>query len=349
MMKPGSLWKLLPQSLRNLPADLVAVVAVVIATNLAIFAPVVSESLLRIPLSLAFVLFVPGYAFVAALFPEDGTFLSMNKGEREGNEGESKFTQVSLQSGITGLERVSLSIVLSVAIVPLFGFVLNYTSLGVQLTPIVLTVSGFTLVVTGVAVIRRRELSSEERFRVPYHKWYAAGHAELFEPDTRTSAVLNVLVVATVLLALGSIGYTVMAPTQGHGEQFSAVYILTEDDDGELVANDYPTELESGESQELIVGVDNHEHRTVDYTVVVVEQDVETNGNEMVVEEQQELDRFETQLAHDETEQFRYDIEPTMTGEDVRIVWLLYPDEVPAEPSTENTEYDVHLRVNIND
>ena len=39
-----------------------------------------------------------------------------------------------------------------------------------------------------------------------------------------------------------------------------------------------------------------------------------------------------------------------MTGEDVRLVWLLYPDgEVPAEPSTETTEYHVHLWVDVSE
>jgi len=64
-----SLWLLLPRPLRQLPADLAAVVVLVVATNVAALAPVIRETPLRVPLGLAFVLFVPGYAFIAALFP----------------------------------------------------------------------------------------------------------------------------------------------------------------------------------------------------------------------------------------------------------------------------------------
>ncbi|MDZ7730417.1 MAG: DUF1616 domain-containing protein [Natrialbaceae archaeon] len=62
------------------------------------------------------------------------------------------------------------------------------------------------------------------------------------------------------------------------GEAFSAIYILTEDDNGELVAAGYPTEMNLGESQEIVVGIDNNEHRQVDYTVVVLEQNVSIGG-----------------------------------------------------------------------
>jgi len=81
--------------------------------------------------------------------------------------------------------------------------------------------------------------------------------------------------------------------------------------------------------------------------VVVLEQDVEVvenetalvsgdpnaTVNETVVREQRELDRFETTVANNESWHQTYDLEPTMTGENQRIVWLLFPGgEVPAEP-----------------
>lgn len=209
-----------------------------------------------------------------------------------------------------------------------------------------LAVTGFTVLTTAIAATRRWQLPEDERFHVPYHEWIATGRAELLEPETRTDGILNVLLVLSILLAIGTLTFAIVVPPEG--EQFSAVYILTEDDDGELVADDYPTEFELGESHEIIVGIDNHEHRTVDYTVVV-EQAVEQEGNETVVTEQRELDQFEPRLEHNETWHHNHDLEPTIVGEDVRIVWLLYPDEVPDEPSRENTEYHVHLWVDVED
>ncbi|WP_255170527.1 DUF1616 domain-containing protein [Natrononativus amylolyticus] len=344
-----SLWLLLPRQIRACPADLAAMVALTVVVNVAVFAPVVRETPLRIPLGLAFVLFVPGYVFVAALFPEAGESPAAPDEELEGEShvNDEPFWSGVDRSGIDGIERVALAFGLSIAIVPLIGLALNFTPWGIRLVPIMVAVSGFTLIATAVAAVRRWQLPPEERFAVPYREWYAAGRGELLEPDTRADAALNVLLVAAIVLAVGSVAYAVAVPPQG--EQFSAVYILTEDDDGDLVAADYPDELVAGEAAEIVLGVDNHEHRTVDYTVVMVEQEVETAGNETVVTEQNELERFETRLSHNDSWHHPHELEPTMTGDDIRIVWLLYPDEVPEEPSTENTEYSVHLWVDVED
>ncbi|WP_049910603.1 DUF1616 domain-containing protein [Natrinema gari] len=365
-----SLWLLLPRRVRQLPADLAAVVALVIATNIAVLVPVIRETPLRVPIGLAFVLFVPGYAFIAALFPEaDETPASATESTPpdgrtivDDSDPDGWDDSIPSRPGIDGIERVALSFGLSIAIVPLIGLVLNFTPWGIRLVPIVVSVSVFTLGSTVVAAERRRELPVDERFQVPYREWYIAGRTELLEPDTRADAALNVLLAISVVLAVGSVGYAVMGPADG--EQFSAIYLLTEDDDGELVADDYPTEFIQGESQELIVGIDNHEHKTTEYTVVVLEQDVEvvenetatsdgdtnTTVNKTVVRDQRELDRFSTTIAHNESWTHEYTLEPTMTGESQRIVWLLFPDgDVPAEPAMGDTEYAVHLWVSVSD
>ncbi|WP_114576843.1 DUF1616 domain-containing protein [Saliphagus sp. LR7] len=367
MVAPRTLWLALPRGLRELPADLAAAVALVVATNVAVLAPVIRETPLRVPIGLAFVLFVPGYAFVAALFPEEGESpVADGAGiEEEGDGGDASATwSRSARSGIDGIERVALSFGLSIAVVPLIGLVLNFTPWGIRLVPIMVAVSAFTLIAVAVGAHRRRELPADERFAVPYRAWIAAGRDEIARPDSRADAALNVLLAASILLAVASVGYAVMVPQTG--EQFSAVYLLTETDEGELVADGYPEEFQRGESSEVIVGVDNHEHRTTNYTVVLVEQEVEVvendtlgnetagNGtvanatvNETVVRDQNELNRFETRLAHNESWHHPHEVEPTMTGEDVRLVWLLYPDEVPAELSTETTDYYVHLWVDV--
>lgn len=366
-----SLWLLLPRPVRNLPADLAAVVALVITTNVAALAPVIRETPLRVPLGLAFVLFVPGYAFIAALFPEAGESpVSVDESGLPADsevmddelEPDGWYDSIASRSGIDGLERVALSFGLSIAVVPLIGLVLNFTPWGIRLVPIVVSVSGFTLVATIVAASRRQALPVDERFQVPYREWYAAGRTELLEPDTRADAALNVLLVVSVMLAVGTVGYAVMVPPDG--EQFSAIYLLTEDDDGELVADNYPTEFVQGESRELFVGIDNHEQETTEYTVVVLEQDVEVvenetaleegepnaTVNETVVREQRELDRFSTTVAHNESWHQTYELEPTMTGENQRVVWLLFPGgDVPAEPSMDDTEYSVHLWMNVSE
>ncbi|RZH69171.1 DUF1616 domain-containing protein [Natrinema altunense] len=351
MVESGSLWGLFPRSLREFPIDLTLIIVIVVVTTLTTFVSVFQRSPVRIFFGLVFVLFAPGYAFIAALFPEDGTVLQSrddSEGEKTNRRIRDQFGGHSLQTGINGIERIALSIGLSIVISTSFGLALNYTILGVRLPPVVVTLSVFTLVATGAAALRRSKIPPENRFLVSYHEWYAAVRSELRNPDTSTDVVLNVFVIVAVVLSLGVGSYVMVASTQD--EQFSSIYILTEDNDGNLVAGNYSSEFESGESQELIIGVDNHEQRPVAYTVVAVEQTVETDGNETVVMSQNELDRFASQLSHGESWRFRHDLEPTMTGENVRVAWLVYIDgDVPPQPSLENADSSTYLWLTVSE
>ncbi|WP_276257991.1 DUF1616 domain-containing protein [Haloglomus litoreum] len=348
-------WLLLPAPVRRLPADLAAVTLLVLLTVVAVFAPVVRETPLRIVLGLPFVLFVPGYAFVAALFPEAG------EGPVDEELEDPEAVEASRDGGIDGIERVALSFGLSIAIVPLIGLVLNFTPWGIRLTPIMVAVSGFTLVAVALGAVRRWELPQEERFSVPYRSWIAGGREEMFEPDSRADAALNVVLVLSILLAVSSVGYAVAVPKQG--ESFSELYLLTQNETGDLVADDYPTEFTHGEPRELVVGIGNHEHETVNYSVVVMLQNVtfvtnesrvrSANGtvtpvyNETRVLEEERMRTFETTLGQNETWIQPHSIEPTMAGEDLRLTYLLYRGEVPSEPSVDGAYREVHLWVNV--
>lgn len=325
-------WLLLPKPVRRLPADLTAVIILTLLTVLAVSLPIVRETPLRILLGLPFVLFLPGYAFIAALFPERGSSLADEEHVSEGR-------------GIDPIERVALAFGMSIAIVPLLGLILNFTPWGIRLTPIMLSVSGFTIGCVVIAAIRRWELEPDERFSVPYRDWIAAGRAEIFEPDDRVDAALTVALALALMLAVGSVGFAVAVPQDG--EQFTEFYLLTEDDEGELVADGYPEEFTQGEPQSLIVGIENNEHESVDYSVVVQLERVEGEGNESEVVEREELDRFSTTLSHNETFQESQTVTPTTTGDELRLTFLLYDGEVPADPTRENAYRDTHLWIEV--
>jgi hypothetical protein len=76
-----------------------------------------------------FVLFLPGYVTVEALFP---------KGR-----------------DLNAMERFALSVGLSLALVPLVGLLLNYTPWGIRLTPIVISLTILTLGLAGVGLGRQ--------------------------------------------------------------------------------------------------------------------------------------------------------------------------------------------------
>ena len=325
---------LLPRPVRRLPADLAAALLLTLATDVVALAPVISETPVRAALSLPFVLFVPGYVFIAALFPEEGEGPAVDADpdvERE---------------GIDGIERVALSFGTSIALVPLIGLGLNFTPWGIRLVPILVSLTAFTLVATAVAAQRRWRLPPDERFAVPYREWIASARTELFEPETRTDAALNVVLALSVVLAVSSVGYAIFVPKQG--EQFSELFLLTEGEDGELVADDYPTEYQVGESRPLVVGIGNKEGREVSYTLVVELQRVEfTANNSTRVLEERELQRFSPTVGANETWMQPHEVQPTLTGERLRLAYLLYVDEAPAEPSVANAYREVHLWVNV--
>jgi hypothetical protein len=122
-----------------------ATIAIATITVAVVFA--VPESLypwtyLRNALGIIFVLWLPGYAFIKALFP----------------------TQVPIKTSTQNLdtiERIALSLGMSLALVPIIGLILNYTPWGIRLTPIVLSLFALTLVFATVAVIREQQAKKQ--------------------------------------------------------------------------------------------------------------------------------------------------------------------------------------------
>lgn len=334
-MDDGVRWRdLAPPWLRRVPADLAAVVGLTVLAVGTVFLPLVRDTPLRIAVALPFVLFAPGYALVAVLFPEAEGALGGADGERDAGG-----------PGISGAERVALAFGASVAIVPIVGLVLNFTPFGIRLVPLVVSLASLVLVLVAIATHRRWRLPSEERFAVPWRARIAAARTELLEPDSRSDAVLNVLLVLSVLVATASVGYAVAVPKDG--ESFTEFYLLTENDDGELVAAGYPSEFAAGESKTLVVGVENREGQPVDYTVLVEVHRVRVENNATQALEANRLHRFQTELDDNATWRRTHTVAPRMTGEGLRLTYLLYRGEAPSNPTAANAYRALHLRINV--
>ncbi|TYL38943.1 hypothetical protein CV102_10590 [Natronococcus pandeyae] len=309
------------ESIRGLPADLAGAVLITGLVNVAVFAPVIRETPLRVLFGLAFVLFVPGYVVVAALFPE-----------REG-------------SGVDGVDRLSLSVVASVIVVPVVGLVMNVTPWGIRLGPTLAAVSLVTLALIVVAARRRRAVPPAERFRVPYRERIRQGTTAV-RPNGIGDLALTLSLAVAVVLAVGAVGFAIAdhhagyGPDLGEDDGFSAISLV--DSDGDLVTNESEiAELEPGTAESVFVGIDNHEDEPRSYTVVALEQELDDEGT---VADERELERFDLAVDDGETETYEHELEPT-TEEDVQFVWLLYPEEVPEEPSTDSAEAHVSLTV----
>ena len=99
------------------------------AALLALFAESPPLIYLRYVLGALFVLYLPGYAIIEALYPKAGE--------------------------LTPLERLALSIGLSLAVVPLVGLALNYTPFGIRLQPVVISLAALTAGTSIAAAYRK--------------------------------------------------------------------------------------------------------------------------------------------------------------------------------------------------
>ena len=347
-------WRyLLPAPVRRFPADLVLTVVVSITTVFAVLLPVIQETPIRRVLALPFLLFFPGYALLALLFPEDGDgpvhhdVGSREKTEDREHESEQSSFIPDHDRGIDWVERLALSFGLSIAVIPLLALGITFTPFGLNLIPILFTIAGFTVVCAAGAAYRRWELSPEKRFRVPYRDWLSHAHKTVFNPENRLDALLNIALALSIVIAVVTLVGAMLFPPDG--EQYSEFTLLTENDDGDLVAADYPETMALNDSAELIVGIENQEQETVEYTVVIELQRVEPGVNETTILERDEIDRFETTLEYEESWQRTHGFEPTMTGEDLRLQYLLFRDGPPANPTVENSYRDLHIWLDVVD
>ena len=219
-----------------MPADLLAVALLALATLVFTLTPLASLAVVRIPLGLVMVLFVPGYSLIAALFPR--------------------------KNDLDGIERVALSFGLSIAVVPLIGLGLNYTPWGIRLTPVVVSLALFTLAMAAAAHWRRLSLPSEDRLAIHFRKNMSLLKQEILtEEKSRLDKALTIILVITIMLSIAALVYVIVTPKQG--EKFTEFYILGPGGK----AYDYPTQVQAGNKSAVIVGVVDHEYALVNYSL----------------------------------------------------------------------------------
>ncbi|MFC4549162.1 MULTISPECIES: DUF1616 domain-containing protein [Halorussus] len=318
----------------RVPRDLVAVVALTALAGVAVLgtqpgsvlttpsgaSPVaVAGRLAVLALGLAFLLFLPGYAVVSALFPNDEPAVESVDEEGEPIAPRFRFRD---RKGVDTLERVTLAFGVSAIVTPMLALVLNFTPFGVRAAPLVAAVGGFTVVAAVVAAVRRLRLPADERFDPSLRP--AASPLLGRSGDHRLATVALVL---GVLVAAVGVGYAVTVPKPG--AQFTELYVLSQNQNGTYVADDYPA-LSASEPTPFVVGFENRESRPTDYVGVVELQRVD--GNRVV--EQRRVKRFSATLEPGGNERVRVRVPPTNAStENLRLRVLLYRGSLPENPN----------------
>jgi hypothetical protein len=100
-------------------------------------------SYLRNALGIIFVLWLPGYTSIKALFPV-------------------RMPIKTSTENLETIERIALSLGMSIALVPMIGLLLYYTPWGIGLTPVVLSLLALSLIFATVAIIRENQAKTSE-------------------------------------------------------------------------------------------------------------------------------------------------------------------------------------------
>lgn len=338
-------------------ADLVALL---VATPLALAALVVinpNSTAVRTLLTLPLALFAPGYAIVALLYPERYEFEStvrsgLSQSSEETLEG------VTPTAGLSPLTRVLVAVGLSIVVVPVIAIVLDFV-VGIYWLPTFGVVTALTVLLSLGALIVRARYPADRRFSI------GPLFAAVFQHETadrrlggsQSSSLLGsvgtpggALLTVGVLVFVGSLLFAALLPVAGipspGQSHFTEFYLTTQNESGDYVLSDYPTEFGPGESQTVFITIGNSEGESVEYTVVAKLQRAEVTDGETRVTGEQELRRVSRSVEAGERARIEHSIQPSQEGR-LRLAYMLYKGEPPATPTTENAYRSTHLWITV--
>ncbi|WP_319507152.1 DUF1616 domain-containing protein [uncultured Methanolobus sp.] len=332
-------------------------VASLLSVIFILFPPFNEIALLRILFALLIIFFIPGYAFISALFPSN----------RE----------------ISGIERFTLSVGFSIVIMVFDGFIVSLTEWKFRPNSITISLVILTAIFIILTYISRKRLPEDEQFSFSYSAFIQSlnsddeVHTEIEETkhqstemDKRFSAsnrkkissvrkrnrttptepntnrippeITKALMIAMVLSIIIAGAMFAYAKATREKETFTALYILGPDGKAE----NYPENFSTSNPIHIIAGIENYEHADVNYILqtkldgVVLDEIKITLGHE---------DKWEQELALTPTKfkQGRQKLEYSLYKEEVgnfayRSVHLWVTQEISTEvvDTTHSTTID---------
>ena len=127
---------------------------------------------------------------------------------------------------------------------------------------------------------------------------------------------LTILLMVTLIVCLALTVYIVVSPKVG--ERFTEFYILGP----EGKAANYPTKLKLGQNGSVIIGVSNHEYRTMNYTLLIRYGDVTIWKKKLT-------------LKHNQTWEHNFTFKAIERGKRIKLEFLLFLDENFTKPYRE--------------
>jgi len=256
-------------------ADLGAVAVGVFVLAAVVFTSLGEWRLLAIAVTLPIVLLAPGYALVAAVFPEAGETVP--------------------SGGVTSwIARLVLSAAASIIAITIVGIALDFSVWGFRRDAVIAGLGALTLAASALAWVRRRRLPDSTAAGLSTTDLWARLQA-LPAGETPVGALLTVLVLAA---AVGAVA--VVAEDSQSAGAVTEFYVLGPDDSGELVAGSSPATCTAGTPATGGVGVGTTRAGGFDGRVVVTLERIAIEDGATRVTERQRLGAFDIAVAASE-------------------------------------------------
>jgi uncharacterized membrane protein len=226
--------------------------------------------LFRLILGIPFLFFIPGYLLIFLLFPTKEEY-----------------------NGIKTVERIGLSIGLSIALVSIVSLMLNFTPWRITLESVLFLLFLIVEIMGIFALYRWKMIDINMRFTISLdtsHMRYT----------TKTDKFLTILIFFTIFLAGASIIYIIATPKGG--EPFTDFYVLPSNRN----VIEFPQDILKGENTSVILGLINHEFKMMNYTIEVwlIDEIVifneSTQKNETIYRHAWFMDEISVTLNHTE-------------------------------------------------
>lgn len=287
---------------------LLDLVAVALLTALAGVALFTLGGPARTALVWPLIVFLPGYAFLSTLFPEESELSRSRRGRQPWGSPNRHSQQNSENDFLLGnIERIVLSVALSLAIVAFVVFGLNFT-VGFDTRRITIMLLGFTSSMIIFAIARRVVLPPEERYTIEITT----------EGIPMDASFLGLFGISLLVLGASAAGFVFMDPAQDPNSGFVVVAQNESIDSMSTQA----AERAVIEGQPVTAVIQNNEGGTQEYTVVVTH-----NG--------EARDEFTRTVNAGQEKRIEYDEIPS----DGQLTFYMYKGSAPDQHSLNSTEY----------
>jgi len=276
------------------------------------------------PLALPILLLAPGYAFVAACYP--GRAISRDASVTEGPDDPRLSTLGRSVLSLAGSVAVVAAVALPLALLGRFAAI-----------PVVAGVSALIAVLLAVAWYRRRRRT--DAFGVD--PVAALSRLGTWSHGTRTDAVLTGACVVA-LVAAGGVVYA-DANAAEPGPTSAALLAPANASDARTLTADATTTYR--------VAVSNPDARSANATVVALLETYGPNATDAATlpdpRNRDALGRWTQSVDADSTAVVDVPVRPAEAASNARLVFLVYRDDVPADPTAGNADAELHRWVAV--